>query len=59
VVLLSQNQKGEIIEEALWNLKLQVANEPGQPSTYRGYTDNESNIDIIALKGTVQDKKIS
>jgi hypothetical protein len=53
------DQKGEIAEETLWNLGLQVANEPGQPSTYRGYTDNESNIDIIALKGTLQDRKIS
>jgi hypothetical protein len=60
VVLFSQkDQKGEIVEETLWNLGLQVANEHGQPSTYRGYTDNESNIDITALKGTLQDKKIS
>jgi hypothetical protein len=43
----------------LWNLGLQVANKLGQSSTYRGYTDNESNIDITALKGTLQDKKIS
>jgi hypothetical protein len=38
---------------------LQVTNEPGQPSIYRGYTNNESNIDITTLKGTLQDKKIS
>jgi len=44
------DQKGEIVEEILWNLGLQVTNEPGQPSTYRGYTDNESNIDITALR---------
>jgi hypothetical protein len=53
------DQKGEIVKETLWNLGLQVANEPGQPSTYRGYTNKESNFDIIALKGTLQDKKIS
>jgi len=53
------DQKGEIVEETLWNLGLQVANEPEQPLTYRRYTNNESNIDITALKGTLKDKKIS
>jgi hypothetical protein len=53
------DQKEEIVEETLWNLGLQVANEPGQPSTYRGYADNESNIDITAPKRPLQDKKVS
>jgi hypothetical protein len=52
------DQKEKIVEETLWNLGLQVANEPGQPSTYRGYTNNESNIDITALKGTLKDRKM-
>jgi len=43
---LVTDQKGKIVEETLWNLGLQVANEPGQPSTYREYTNNESNIEI-------------
>jgi len=58
LVLLSHRRK-KSLEETLWNLGLQVTNEPGQPSTYREYTDNESNIDITALKGTLKDKKIS
>jgi len=53
------DQKREIVEETLWNLGLQVANEPGEPSTYRRYTDNKFNIDITTLKGMLQDKKIS
>jgi len=52
------DQKGEIVEETLWNLGLQVANEPRQPSTYREYTNNESNIDITALTETLQDRKM-
>jgi hypothetical protein len=31
---------------------------PNNISTYQRYTDNESNIVITALKGTLQDKKI-
>ncbi|KAH0944798.1 hypothetical protein HN011_000911, partial [Eciton burchellii] len=32
---------------------------PDNISTYQGYTDNESNIDIVTLKETLQDKKMS
>jgi hypothetical protein len=42
----------------LWNIGLQIANEPGQPSRYLGYTNNESNIDITALKGILEDRKM-
>jgi len=53
------DQKEEIVEETLWNLELQITNEPGQPLTYQEYTGNKSNIDITMLKGTLKDKKIS
>jgi hypothetical protein len=36
-----------------------VANELGQSSTYQECRDNEFNIDITALKGTLKNKKIS
>jgi len=53
------DNEGEIVEETLWNLGFQIANEPGQLPIYQGYIGNESNIDVTALKETLKDKKIS
>jgi hypothetical protein len=42
------DQKREIVEEILWNFGFQI--EPGKSSIYQGFTGNECNIDITALR---------
>jgi len=47
---LSWIKRKKLVEETLWDLGFQMANEPRQPSTYYRYTDYQTNIDIIALR---------